>query len=377
MKKTILSVLLICTLLVSSLFVTAAENTESKYNDEYFARQEKSIIEYNNLLNEIVKKDKNNLKGSFGGAFLDDNGDLIVQLTDDSSDKVKVLVEITKNEKIKTKKCKYTMEELLSIVNYINDNRELLINEGIIIDKMYKDIAANKVYVFIRENNKTKEQSLKKHIKSEALEVFMSEGIKEDHSIDLKAGGSISDDSGDSTLGFCATRSIYIGGGMYQNVEGFVIAGHAPDNIGEVIEFEGTDAGTVNSIKLSGTVDAAFVTAYSSANITNDMDNGYQITSASTYSYPQNTYVKMLGASSGHEGGKILDDSASETFTSGYFTDLVYCDYASIGGDSGAPITIGGSSIYDTLIGIHKGGESYFVKYSNIKSYFNLSAKTN
>lgn len=181
-----------------------------------------------------------------------------------------------------------------------------------------------------------------------------------------------------STLCFSARRN---------GAQGFVVAGHAGDVVGETFTYNGVSIGTVTrtAFKDRSTADAAFVQANSNVTPTNILKNNGAIWAAQN-SMPVNTTVYIYGNTSKLQSGTITSTNVAGRGPDGIRMISQYgASYSATGGDSGAPVlyyegNYGGQSKY-SLVGLHSASDtttsvSIFSPYGNIVNELQVSCIT-
>lgn len=112
--------------------------------EEFYKIQAESIRQYNRLLNKFSSKNKS-ISGKavyddcFGGAYLNDNGELVVLLSGNTYANRVLVKEYTENPDAITKTCRYPYNELNSVVYTMNEHLEELREKGVRISSMYTE----------------------------------------------------------------------------------------------------------------------------------------------------------------------------------------------------------------------------------------------
>jgi len=371
--KRIITTLLIVTMIITFNFSTIAAEDNSFEN--ILKNQENSIKEYNKLMEKLEKEngEKKEKPEYFGGCYIDNDGELVVLLIDDTKENIKMIKETTDNEKIRIKKVKYSYNEIYDTIDLINKSYRTIIDNGIEIISVKDDVINNKIIVGIKNLSAESEKKFRKLFKGNIFE-FVEDEIVQDEATDIDGGHEIKSGSNYSTVGFCATREKYLGYGQYETIEGFVSTAHGLTTVGANVYYvdysTSSRIGQVELSVLASNCDAAFVETNSNAILTDDVTYT-DIDSVHMSCLPVGTYVTAhCMVNQGINTGKILSQSASDTFPSGWAYDLVEADYSADPGDSGSPIMYG-----KQLLGIHKGGNGpeYFVKYSRISGSLNCT----
>lgn len=356
--------------------------------EQFYRTQSASVKKYNKMLEKITvnpgaRGSLRRYEESYGGSYIDENGELVVLLTENVYKNRKMIREYTEDNTILIKTCQYSYNELMEVIDTLNGELLNLSEQDVLIDEMYDNVYLNRVIIRVRNLDDKKEQIIREIIDSGCMEFQNSEqGAVLQEGL---CGGSriVSCDSGvGSTLGFCATRD---------GVEGYVTAGHSADRIGEEFTYNGTVIGEVTHTAWyeNTTADAGFIKANTQGTLTNYI-MGYRCIAATGYEYPYGTQISMYGQASGLQRGMIYSYHTSRFEVKGQYAtiDHVRADYSSRDGDSGAPVFLyegnyGGVSIC-TLLGIHSAytdehnGKEYvqFAKYSNIVEVLGVTAIT-
>lgn len=367
---------------------------------EFYTTQAESILQYNQLLNKLSIQSESIVQSReiagkvryddcFGGAYLNEVGELVVLLTSDTYENRKMVSEYTGNADIATEPCKFSYNELTEVISTINNHLDELQERGADLSSMYRDVMNNCVVIKVRNLNAYKEAEIREVVDSGAIviqntdeEIEYQSGM----SSDTKGGHEIcnTSTSATATLGFGAVRN---------GVKGYVTASHFCRSIGQQVSYDGTVIGTVkqSGYYQNSYADAAFIESNGAMNPNSALMGGYYCTAASTLEYPQNTSILMYGKVSGLRSGTICYyDYTYVPRNSDYITvtDHVAAKYTSAPGDSGAPIFIytgwNNGRHTCTLIGIHTAStfhtydeaNSVFCEYSNIARMLNVTAIT-
>lgn len=382
--------------------VYAQEESDSSYvlpggkTEEFFRTQTESIIQYNQLLNKLKSQTwsrggKTIYEQCYGGAYLNDDGELVVLLSNNTYANRERMKEYTDNPDILLETCTYSYNELQSVINSIRSSHTELKEIGAGISSMYIDVINNRVVINVQNLNAYKESEIRKVIDSSCMviqnteEVFeLQEGVSQ---ISVNPGSELINlsTSKKATFGFAATRN---------GVQGYVTAGHFGKAVGQQISYNGSVIGTVTRTGWTENTyaDAAFIESNGVAVPSTAFLGGYHCTATltPTIDFPVNTVIYMYGKISGLQSGKL------NSYTYDYIplnpeyytvTDHVIADYKSAEGDSGAPIFIytgwNNGRHTCTLIGIHSAGAkpkdpgtAIFAKYGNIATLLNITAIT-
>ena len=382
---------LCCCILSREIKVGAAEYDDMRISyidvDDLLSETDVDLERVNNQaksieLNRMIMSEyyKGYYEG-FAGTFLDDNGNLVLNVTEACNER---LSEIAKIYGIKKNFVDYSFDELFAI-------RENLIRKCDLLRKF--DIEANEFAICIRKNQVEVGIERFDELDDEKLEFIYSilnegcvklknSGIKTRCDVEIRGGYEISSSNGSSTVGFCAVRGSDFG---------FVIAGHAYHYLNQVFSYNGTaiGTGTATAYYNGSKADAAFLTKTSNATTSNNLMllkiHSYETNNSE---FPENSLIFMKGAASGVVSGTIdnlsvqsIDLNMNPAYT---LYDQVRATYTSTQGDSGGPVFIltGNLNGYTTckLLGINRGtdgnGYGIFSKYHNIANALQLTALT-
>lgn len=355
-------------------------------------RQSESIDEYKKILDSFNVADKTRKIGeqaydnNYGGAYIDDDGELVVLLVNPDDGNINTIQTYAENSALKTEDCEYSYNELLFVIESINGNLDYLQKNGIIISEMYEDIYSNRVHIGVCELTDAKECVIREIVDSQCMVIYnQTERIDDLSGIDVEGGGEVSgnEDSTCSTLGFCAKRN---------GVEGFIISGHVGDVVGETYNYSGVLLGSViaTSYYNQSTADAAFVAKSSYVNTTDEIGAfkcHYLATDISDY--PVGASISKYGRTTGITSGNIKNNNFTSYSDGVYFVNQTTATFKVEGGDSGGPVFMGmdvvRGQITCKLLGVVKaiagtyGDSTYlaiFSKYSSISNELGITAIT-
>lgn len=364
--------------------------------EKFFRTQTESIIKYNQLLNGLKSQTwsvngKTVYSECYGGAYLNDDGELVVLLSKNTHANRERVKEYTSEPNLITETCTYSYNELQSTIDVLRKYRTELKENGVTISSMYVDVLSNCVVVNVREFNEKKENEIRKYVDSGCLVIQNAEEIFETQDsssqINVNPGSEIRNlsTSKTATFGFPATRN---------GVLGYVTAGHFGKAVGQQISYNGTVIGSVTRTGWTENsyADAAFIQSNGAAVPSTAFLGGYHCTATltPTIDFPLNTVIYMYGKVSGLQSGVLRNytfDYESYNPEDYFVMDHAIADYDSENGDSGAPIFIytgwNNGRNTCTLIGIHTAaakendpGTAVFAKYGNIATLLNITAVT-
>lgn len=169
MIKKIISFILVCVFIISAgNSVARAQNNRTAHDDTFFKTQYSSIEKYNKLLDKF--KQNRTIEGKkgalyyddyYGGSYINDSGELVVLLTNNTDKNKAKIKDYTNDVNMTTKQCTYSYNQLMEVINTINNNIDYLNKNGVILDEMYDDVWSNKVIIAIRDLNNEKEKVIR------------------------------------------------------------------------------------------------------------------------------------------------------------------------------------------------------------------------
>ena len=394
----LLSLCVAAAILFTLLSGVSAFDSPQIINQRLFAqrmeRERQSNIEYNALLdsfaNDNVKtrvlsskplsNDEIMYPDYYAGAYLDDDGELVVLMTEEKAvlENQELVISKTGNQNIITKTAKYSYRHLTDVMNTINTYMEDKTGDKALLASvktwgLYDD--KNCVTVTLQGLTDEKIELFRKEIvDSPAINFEESNGGIE-LTQTLKPGQRIRSSIGSESIGYRCFRLLSNGTKQY----GFVTAAHgAPINSPIYYGTSSSKIGVVTARQFSGSVDASFV------HITNenfDISNSIDGTADTLYpggSLPAvGTYVHKRGYVTGTTSGKVLSTNVSgqDLQTGVTITNLTRTNMKCDHGDSGG-IVFSYSGNYTYIAGIVHGKDSadhtYYVKQTSIRNGLNL-----
>jgi len=358
-------------------------------NDVYMERQSRSLDTYF-AVNAVLKENKD----TYGGCYLDDDGNLVVQVADIGSDvsKCKAITEPVENsyttmqdyknivgdnqgevQKVSYQTVKYSYEQLKKIQDYLMEHAdELNIVDSAVICKR------NVVQVGCSPNIADRSKIIEFVGVEDCLEfIDVAEDVQEAATYEVRNGSRMynyyyTDDYKDEDQGFS------IACGAKRNGEyGFITAGHCVsegDFIGYTYTLDNHQypawIGQVTKVVESGYADVAFIKRTNNNFLLTTMfvsgacyTRGKDLAYGAMYtrgSFPEGTYIGKEGRATKLTWGKIESTSFSRIGSNGgIFKNLVSATYDSADGDSGGAVRTyewkNNGKRYDYCIGIHGG----------------------
>lgn len=316
----------------------------------------------------------------YGGSYIERNGYLTILISGDSIFGVSQIVKVTSNPIVKFRKCDFSYQELLNVLNNVTkslENASNLVGENVTAAGI--NDRDNTVEVFMADISEYNISEFRKIYDHPSITFHKMRGIEYEASTSVSPAyklclTSASTDKDFGSFGFRARDK------SNSKIVGFVTAGHVIEADDYCFYNQKTFGRCTKSYPNGAKADAAFVVPDNS-NITYDLTNninGDTLAELSTKtSLPgAGTYVNMWGAESGHQGGYVKNTTyIIYKDKKPLISDLVTADYKSAGGDSGGIIyTYVSSSKTRFTVGIHLGRatDSNLAVYSKADNVMNL-----
>jgi len=374
-RVSILSVLLVICFLF--LLVSPAAGAASGWPNitpAYWDNIEGSLDAYFKMLDQIAPTQQN-YPHSYGGAYIDPNGRLNIQIVESAKDTADYVPDTAIVWYVK-----YSLNELRGTLGALSDasrtNPALFGTND--VTGLYVDEKLNCVFVELVETEKPVDQAYEQRIASafggSDLVRFTYTSAYREEAIapgDLAKGNLLN-----GTVGFPAEN-------YFTGEEGFVTAAHLTSGIGATVTVNGV-AGTVTQRQLGGSVDACFVTVPNATNyLTSDfsMDgNVGKLIAANQYDYPAGTTVYKAGQATRFKEGVITaTDFISDPEGEPVLQPLYRINFETGGtapGDSGAPVFVSLGGPAKIFIGIHVRGNGTYsssCKYIHIRNALSVN----
>jgi len=329
----------------------------SSFFDERMERESAALIQYNDLIKgmQSITKSKDEYPESYGGAYIDDSGDLVVCITEssDRASATEMVKTLTKNPDIETKVVKYSLNHLYQTQDKISDamievseqtrTKSLqkhsyyeLIKD---ISRVYTDEKDNILVVGILYLNDEKIDLFKKAFPNIDCAVFEEGPINSTTASQWRPGRKFYTLTSWASTGY----PVYFTDLDGETQRGFIAAGHSfVSSINAYSSPTGSSAdllATRIDYQFSGSVDAALMDMisdeYEISNTTHYMLN---VLDESEYLLPVvGLTVQKEGARTGVSTGVVESTNASVPYTSYNVTlnNLIQTSALNLGGDSG------------------------------------------
>lgn len=317
----------------------------------------------------------------YGGMYIDSNGDLIIQVTEEASNS-ESLVTDNKYQTYINSVDNSNIDYVEFSYNELEDVNDVIIsyftNNGVNINGFignYIDVITNRVVVELENNSMDEQNEFKEKVIDSDLITFVK-GTETTSTASYNAGAEFTavhtKTEGNTQISTYKTCSIGYRARL-NGVSGFVTAGHCFGKTGN-----SASIGTASKVIYNQTMDAAFVTTNSGTSITNNLNIANYLTQRLNTTgagyLTVGTTVGKVGAISGYQGGMIQALNYSTTTDDGmYHSNLLKASNYNIEGDSGGPVFKVGTttSPVGTVVGVtsigYKGG-------GNLTAFYNADS---
>ena len=167
-----------------------SENDNTEETNTIAANNKLSIEMYDKLMNSFGKdwmereSDPDLYPDYYGGSFIDNNGNFVIALTNNSQKVQELLKEALETDNFKTETVQYSYRQMLRVMDSID---EFLINNSIPDDHVvlshfagaYPDVIENRVKVLFTEVNQSIINSFKRDVINSPMVIFEKGEIPE------------------------------------------------------------------------------------------------------------------------------------------------------------------------------------------------------
>ncbi|MDD6262494.1 MAG: hypothetical protein PUA83_05345 [Clostridiales bacterium] len=385
---------------VTILFATLLNFSAFATDTNKLAKESTSSNEYQLLLTEFKHQKLNgeiaaDYPDYYAGAYINNDGELVILVTDSSDSITSKVSELTRNTEINIEYAPVSYNTLEAQKNLIFNtalsirtaalSAETSTRENEVVNVANSVVGVglnekeNKIVVCISDTSKANISAFRKYISDYENISFELSGTIDEQATAIKAGDAAYNTAGNiCSIGYRAKYTTS-GGTTYY---GFVTAGHAVAGGQYAIYHNSTGVycGSVYTYQhQSNLADAAFITLSSNVTMGTSTKKGVSITGSSSIpsvATNQTVYLEAKSTSSTSAlTGTVKGTSYSWVSSSGItISDAIRIDYgeATYAGDSGG-IVYAYSGGYYKAIGIHTGynsllGNGIATKASNIKN---------
>lgn len=341
-----------------------------------------SIEKYNALLKEWAYDEakiddvKADFPDYYGGAYIDDDHKLVIQVTEISDEVRKELSDIISLDNVVFEKVNYPYAVLVSEKEKLIDAWQTDANIDAIDDitAIGVDVADNAVAVYVDSSGKGR---IYHEMENDCKELTDFAGIKMVYGCGESEPTAVllpGDAFGDRSVGFWAKNSA--------GDVGIVTAPHNSIKAGDAISINGTTFGTAGTPYYGGSLDAVFVRQSGSAFAPSRYvgSHSFNLASGSYISLPVGATVYSRGKKSNEQTGVVEDVNftCTNSTTNVTLTNVVLATNTCQNGDSGGIVAGGGNSTTRNVAGIitrHRISDNHmiYVKVMEIKSALNIT----
>ncbi|MCD7825707.1 MAG: S1 family peptidase [Clostridiaceae bacterium] len=350
-------------------------NSTTSSDNATIVQERKACKEYNKLVQnyDIEENNSEKIPDYYGGAFINENDELVVEVTENTEQVVQELQKITGDQTVGIMVVKRSYNELLNVYQTIVDS---LTESDVakLVSSCYVDEKNNCVTVKI--NNIQAEEEIRNTIcDADCLNFVVVEGtIQADAT--LKPGSYVTIGDYGYSIGFRCIRMTE--SGSFTN--GFISAAHGNSVGSAAYTLAGSYIGKVLYQKYSDNVDASYIRLLNTDDHTLSNLIKYSGSTLTEGSYmstvPVGYTVYKVGNTTGLTTGEVVSNNCSVTYNGIVFSDFICTSCASQSGDSGGLVYADNNGSY-SIVGIHVAhnndtGYGYCVKYTNISDALNL-----
>ena len=384
-KRGVAFILSLILLTLSVVIPSAAQSELPAEEDLRQQNQEISIQTYQHLteyLSEHIRQTdvrmddaSRTLAGMDAGAYIDEPGNLVANITDTSAPVREELQTATEDPQIQYRLVQHNLQMLNEIYMVLSS----YLGEAPYFEVVLSE-TNNTVEVYTDQNPDLCMEYIANIADVSAVTVIQENNTFEDCATVCAGDTAVCIETAQrGTVGFPCTQNS-------TGKKGIVTAAHVVSSslgtLGNTVQVNGKNFGTVNATRWGNNVDAAFILKKQSLwplwwTFKSALPNGDKIHSWSDPSItPEGTVVKKYGSTTGLSSGKIISNSASFEVNGSIFYALTKTSMYSDHGDSGGPciVTNQGKNI---LLGIVKGRDAnlntYFCKINYIMKELNVT----
>ncbi len=390
MKK-FLSILLVFSIMCySGITAFATENISQiqRKNNEILANEQYQALLDNLLTKNNYQKSIHASKNYYGGAYINNNGNLVVCITEDNRVNIDEVKKFTSNNDILIKKVKYTFEELVEEQERISKLYEELYASNMSVSSELTDILNSFCGTYIDEEKNILFVEIE-NLTEEKIEIFKKCFSCKDF-VDFTQGNlsimlsSVNPGTGIATTSgrtLSAGYPVYFTNSEGQRVKGFITAGHSYEVGDHVLNSSRYQIGICVASVLSNKTDAALVQItnpnYTVSNVT---QYGGVTLSETTYVQPaQGSLMYKEGKSSYQTSGTVVSTSVTRPCGGVTLYDIIKSTVSVIPGDSGGVVYMPDGKIVGSISSADYSGEasletfhySYICKVANVHSALN------
>jgi len=372
-KKTVGLLLSTACVIVLSVGMSYAET-----GNPALENQGDSIEEYNKMLSSFkTLRSAEAYPDYYAGSYVDDDGELVVLVKEDTADNIATIKLLTSNPDIQTKKAHYSLNELKGVKNEIAKYFDMDTTGATkeIVDSIVgvgTDEMNNRVNVCMENLSEEKIAAFKILVSDSEMVTFENDDqYRLSASRNLGSGVTLSGSKGSGSLSIGFRAQKIVNG---KAINGFVTAchGYYYANDAKAYELDSRDPlGTVYAAHFGQMSDAAFVGVTNGDSISSTVGGTGKILVGNHYyeDIPVNATVYKYGITTKETSGKVKENDFSFKVDGVNFGDMVRTTAKADEGDSGG-ITytyVNGDYIPDGVVMANNIlGSMIYSKLSNI-----------
>lgn len=144
-------------------------------NETFYWSQDGAIIQYEQLLKNLAKKYPGTINGQplygdvFGGAYINDYGDLVVLLVEITPESIKEIQEACRCKNIIVEKCEFSYKELITVNEKLSNAMKADEEHCLWIEGMAVKIRESRVKILVRKLTKEKEAAIRAVVDSPCM----------------------------------------------------------------------------------------------------------------------------------------------------------------------------------------------------------------
>lgn len=380
----ILTVLLALSPVYAENIEVSKSEQQRQYNEDIGVQAYQNLLSYlsadsGNAVSALQEQNADTdigLRDTYAGAFINEAGFLVVNVTDVSEEIQNELQTATADAPIQYQ----LVENSLNTLNSTYFELSARLGAAPYFEVVLSE-TNNTVEVYTEDEIELCQGYIADIVDISTVTIFHKANTFEDCAT-ARAGDNMYcvESNGWGTFGFPCTQNS-------SGKKGFVTTAHtvraSDSTLGNEVHVLGKNFGTVNAIRFGNTVDAAFILKKQSLwplwwTLKTEMTNGETIHNWGDSSItPEGAAIRKYGAVTGIEDGKILSNSASYTSLNGQtFYALTKTTMRGEEGDSGGPciVTYQGKNM---LVGILKCRDNdrntYYCKINYIMKELNVT----
>ena len=145
--------------------------------EDFYQKQSRSLEQYQRLLTSFTAEHTDSTAGAqiydanYGGAYIDDDGELVVLLVEITEDSIQKVQEAIGSNVLKIEKCEYPYNDLMQVIYTLNHKLSVLSYADIRISEMYEDIYTSRVIIKVPDLTEEKEAVIRSYVDLPCMEI--------------------------------------------------------------------------------------------------------------------------------------------------------------------------------------------------------------